>query len=160
MTGVHIPPAPAKAPISWRRRLWRQWAWRWLVLKAMAWLTLITPLLHLLPFRIMAHLFIGRPGAAVGHDGVNAPLPTAVRHVGLAVARAADLVPFPCVCLPQAIVAKAMLMRRGYPALVHLSARLGTQSDSNAAHAWVTWQGRVVIGAGKPAEQVEIACFV
>lgn len=39
-----------------------------------------------------------------------------------------------------------------------LSARLGLETEP-AAHAWVTWEGRPVIGGGLPTGQAEIARF-
>lgn len=58
-----------------------------------------------------------------------------VRAIRTAVARAAPRVPFDAACLPQALVAAAMLARRRLPARVHLGGR--RESEANwAFHAW------------------------
>lgn len=144
-------------PLSWRRR----WSGRLLVLQAMGWLVLISTMLHLLPFRIVARLFLGQPSSPQGDAPLppTQPVPAAMERIGYAVGRAAGYLPRPARCLSQAIAARTMLARRGHASLLHLSARFGAGADSADAHAWLTWHGRVVIGGGKPADQVELACF-
>jgi Transglutaminase-like superfamily len=58
------------------------------------------------------------------------------RRVRWAAMIAARNVPFRAVCLPQAMAAKFMLARRGYPSILHLG--VGKNDASNLiGHAWL-----------------------
>lgn len=145
------------SPVPDRRAAWRErWAWRLLVVEAAAWLTLSVAALRLLPFRHVARLMIGR--AAPADTPLAAALPPSAvpRQAALAVTRASTLLPFPCVCLPQAMAAKAMLARRRHDTVLHLSVS-SAAGTGMTAHAWLTLDGACVIGGGAPAGQVEIA---
>ncbi len=145
------------SPVSGRLAAWRErWAWRLLVVEAAAWLTVSVAALRLLPFRHVARLMIGR--AAPADTPLAAALPPSAvpRQAALAVTRASTLLPFPCVCLPQAMAAKAMLARRRYDTVLHLSVS-SAAGTGMTAHAWLTLDGASVIGGGAPAGQVEIA---
>lgn len=145
----------AKPPsASWRQR----WSWRLLVIEAAVMLSIAALCLRLLPFRHVVRLLIGRPAIGGAPAEAAGPVSGAIWRVSRAVGRAAALLPFPVLCLPQAIAAKALLGRRGYGASLHLSARLGGDTEP-AAHAWLIWEGRPVIGGGMPAGQAEIARF-
>lgn len=63
-----------------------------------------------------------------------------------AVATAARNVPWNAVCLPQALAAKVMLARRGCGSTFHLGATFDS-SGKLIAHAWLTADGEVVVGA-------------
>lgn len=72
-----------------------------------------------------------------------------VHRVVRVVAKAADLVPFPALCLPQAIVAQWMLRRRGVPSRITFGVRTGPGSAGAAAwdfHAWLSAEGRCATG--------------
>jgi hypothetical protein len=147
------------SPVPDRRAARRErWAWRFLVIEAAAWLTVSVLALRLLPFRHVARLLIGQPRPAdtplpAPASPLTSPMP---RQAALAVTRASTLLPFPCVCLPQAMAAKALLARRGHDTVLHLSVSGGGETGM-AAHAWLTLGGSSVIGGGAPAGQVEIA---
>jgi len=76
--------------------------------------------------------------------------------VGFAVARAADRLPWHPTCLRQAIAAQRMLRRRGIACRVHLGI---SRASSSEAHAWVTVDGRTVIGHAAPGSLVPLAGF-
>lgn len=64
-----------------------------------------------------------------------------------AVAAAARRLPAPFRdCLPQALVAEAMLTRRGAPAELRIGIRSGGAGQRVEAHAWVVSGERVVVG--------------
>jgi hypothetical protein len=91
------------------------------------------------PFRVLARWLSRAPDAA-------APDPMLALRVGQAVAVAARNVPWNAVCLPQAMVAKAMLARRGRGSAFHLSATI--EDDGKlSAHAWLESDGHIVTGA-------------
>lgn len=147
------------SPVPDRRAAWRErWAWRLLVVEAAAWLTVSVAALRLMPFRHVARLMIGRAHPAdTPLPASGLPPPAAVsRQAALAVTRASTLLPFPCVCLPQAMAAKAMLARRRHDTVLHLSVS-SAAGTGMTAHAWLTLDGACVIGGGAPAGQVEIA---
>ena len=73
------------------------------------------------------------------------------RAIGRAVRRAASVLPWHPVCLPQAVAARAMLRRRGIRPEVHLGI---TTVSPLAAHAWVSVDGAVVLGGGVTASRV------
>ncbi len=50
-------------------------------------------------------------------------------------------------CLTQALAAEALLCRNGYPAAVHIGVAK-TVSATLEAHAWVEYQGKIVLGGG------------
>ena len=66
------------------------------------------------------------------------------RRVSNAIERAARIVPWRCVCLPQAMAGKLMLALRGYPSTV----RLGVSRATGVlqAHAWLEAGGTIVTG--------------
>jgi len=144
------------------RTPWRQrWGGRFLVLEAMTTLSIAALALRLLPFRHVARLMIGKAGPAdapIPRD-LEVPQPIIARHVAGAVTRASSLLPFPTLCLPQAMAARIMLGNRGHATVLHLSVQLGTGVDPSA-HAWLTLNGQAVIGGGAPAGQVEVARFI
>lgn len=148
---------PSPDPKSdWRRR----WGGRLLVMEAGALLTVAVLALRVLPFRHAARLLIGRAGPADMPLPHNATPPASAVpwQVARAVGRASDLLPFPTLCLAQAIAARSMLARRGHATILHLSLQMGTPAGP-AAHAWLTLAGVPVIGIGAPRGQVEIARF-
>lgn len=137
---------------------WHRWRGRMRVAEAALLLSLTVLMLRLLPFRHVAKLAIGRPQPATG-DAPAPPTPATCALAGptvMAVHRASLRLPFPVLCLPQAIVAKRMLAWRGQPTMLHLSLQMG---EGRAAHAWLTLDDQVILGGGAPTGQVEIARF-
>jgi Transglutaminase-like superfamily len=73
------------------------------------------------------------------------PTPGEADRIGWAVDSAARFVPN-ATCLPQALAAEAILLRRGHPAVVRLG--VTRKADGVEAHAWVESYGRVIVGGG------------
>lgn len=70
----------------------------------------------------------------------------AAPEVVRAVERASRLVPR-ATCLTQALSARFLLARFGHPSLLRLGVARG-DSGAFRAHAWLEWQGEVLIGRG------------
>jgi hypothetical protein len=88
------------------------------------------------------------PSAARAGSGRSA----SIDQVAWAVGRASRIVPR-ATCLPQALVARSLLERQGFPARVHIGV---TREDGLLrAHAWTEADGRVVVG-GVGAERYEL----
>ncbi len=87
---------------------------------------------------------LGRPSPATPLLRTGRVDPVAWR-MGHMVARVARGLPTHPVCLPQALAASTMLRRRGFAPRSHLGIT-GTQPLT--AHAWVSVDGHVVVGAG------------
>jgi hypothetical protein len=90
------------------------------------------------PLRVLAKWLSRMPDAAVSD-------PELVARVGKAIGMAARHVPWNAVCLPQAMAAKAMLVRRGQGSAFHLGATIGKDGRPDA-HAWLECDGRIVTG--------------
>lgn len=76
-----------------------------------------------------------------------------IEQVRWAVRRASRFVPR-ATCLPQALVARSLLERHGFPASVHIGV---TRDDGGGlrAHAWTSADGRIVVG-GIGVERYEV----
>jgi hypothetical protein len=139
---------------------------RWLMAEATLWLALAGLALRVLRFRTIAR-HLGQsltPAEAVAKmaDAATAGDPLAlVRDIGWAVRRAADHVPFPALCLQQAIAGKCMLRRRHITGALHLgvATRKGPEG-AMTAHAWLDAAGVEVTGCPVPSEYTEVATFV
>lgn len=139
---------------------------RWLMAEAACWLALASLSLAVLRFRTIAsHLGQSLTPAQAVARIAKAPTPTnaaaLVRDVGEAVRLAAAHVPFPALCLQQALAAKWMLRRRRITGVLHLgvATRKGPQGEM-AAHAWLDAAGVDVTGCPVTSEYTEVACFV
>jgi hypothetical protein len=71
-------------------------------------------------------------------------------RVGRAIDRVGRRLPLGTGCLPQALVAQAMLVRRGTAATVHLG--MGKPEGQFEAHAWTETAAGVVIGDERRAD--------
>jgi len=102
--------------------------------------------LRFLPFRIVIRLV----ELASMNRRREMPSTDSPGRVGWAVTRARDCVPLFATCLTQALAAQVLMQRRGYPARLCMGVR-----KSNAgvfqAHAWLDWQGQIVIGGSDVA---------
>jgi hypothetical protein len=78
-------------------------------------------------------------------DSASGPAEVAGR-VAWAVQAAARRIPG-ATCLVQALVAEAMLRRRGYEPALHFGVRQRPDRRSIDAHAWIELNGAVVVGA-------------
>jgi hypothetical protein len=117
------------------RHFWQHsWADQWLFVQAYLGLGLAWMVIHTLPFRCIAT----RLGACMGKspDTITPAQAQVARRVSWAVRRASGLTPWPSVCLPQAITAKALLRRRGITSTLYLGATFN-EHKSLLAHAWL-----------------------
>lgn len=110
------------------------WADQWLFVQAYFCLGLAWGVIHTLPFRCIA----ARLGAYMGDspDTITPAQTQVARRVSWAVRRASSLTPWPSVCLPQAMTAKALLRRHGIPSTLYLGAAFN-ESKALMAHAWL-----------------------
>jgi len=124
------------------------------LVEALALCTAASILLRVLRFsRVAPHL--GRhmtesPPSQPGATGVN------VQRVRWAVEKAARLLPWKPLCLPQAITAQRMLRVRGIPSTLYL----GTDpANRYAAHAWVRVGGVIMTGGDDPGRYTVVSTF-
>ena len=82
--------------------------------------------------------------------GQQIPSPALRRRIERAVDRAAAIVPWNSLCLPNAMAAKLMLARRGCASTIHLGVGINSEGLLHA-HAWLEAGGTVVTGAGNIA---------
>lgn len=139
---------------------------RRLVAEAALWLALAGLALRVLRFRMIArHLGesltpaqgIARMAAA---KAAGDPL-ALVYDIGWAVRLAAVHLPFPALCLQQALAAKYMLRRRHITGALHLAVATRTEpGGAMRAHAWLDAAGVEVTGSPVTGEYTEVACFV
>ena len=80
-------------------------------------------------------------------------------EIGWAVTRAARVVPFRAVCLPQAYAARLMLDRRRISSVLRLGAAKGAEQPLDA-HAWLDAAGVRVTGYPSSPGLTEVARFV
>ena len=131
---------------AWRRFAALGGPDRWLVVEAAVLLPLVWTGLRVLPFlqlRRLVDRYVGGLHRSAPHREA------ALSRIPWAVDAVADRCPLPAACLVRALVADAMLRRRGFAAQLRVGVRLcgETPSRSLEAHAWVECDNRVVIGA-------------
>lgn len=119
---------------------------RLLLLEALCALAVARALVVLLPYRRLAAML----SADAGCHGVTCPPPDLLQRIGGAVAAVARHVPWRADCLPQAIAARTLLLRRGIASVVHIGVARN-QDDRLAGHAWLT-VGDVVVAGGDQLE--------
>ncbi len=110
-----------------------------LLVEAAILLGLVAVMLRLLPFPWMRRLLLGQdPGSAgVAPERV-------VRRIVWSVRTASRYTPA-ATCLPQAIVTRLLLKRRGYAATLRIGVAMNGAGQL-VAHAWVEREGRIIIG--------------
>lgn len=124
------------------------WRGRARVGEAMILLLAARFLIRFVPLRLW-RWSLGRP-RTTGSPNVAWPL---VRAVVRAINRASNRLPVAMVCLPRALAAHWMLMRRGIgPRLVIGIAPGDTVDITHVLHAWVEVDRRIVIGGGGTRE--------
>ncbi|SFU47028.1 Transglutaminase-like superfamily protein [Methylobacterium sp. 174MFSha1.1] len=147
-----------------------RWRWYLLVLEALVWSAAASLAIRTVPFRILAARLgpmRGTASAPTDFSGADRHRAAAVRPIGRAVERAAQRMPWPVRCLPQAMAAKGMLAVRGIPSRLHLgvapaSARTGMAAEKTAkmtAHAWLTCGDTMVVGGEARPGFTELARF-
>jgi hypothetical protein len=115
---------------------------RRLLIRAAVLLQVISVGMRLLPFRTLRRLLALAQKARAGSRRVDG-IP--VERIAGAVEAAGRYMPGEKTCLTQALAAQTLLVRQGYPALLHIGAAKGEEGQLRA-HAWVESEGRVVIG--------------
>jgi hypothetical protein len=78
------------------------------------------------------------------------------KAIGMVVAADAARLPWHPTCLRQALAVQRMLRRRGIPSRLHLGV---TSATEGMAHAWVSVDGRAVIGRRGLERFVPLAAF-
>jgi Transglutaminase-like superfamily len=118
---------------------------RWLLIKAALLLEAIKLSLHLLPFQTLVRLLARVADAPIGpwHIGDYS-----ADRVACAVEMASRRTPGAKSCLTQALAARVLLDRRGYPTLLHIGVAKGEQGQFRA-HAWLESEGKVVVGGSE-----------
>ena len=115
---------------------------RWLLIRAAVLLQVISVGMGLLPFRTLRGL-LGLAQKVRAGSGEADRVPA--ERIAGAVEVASRHMPGEKTCLTQALAAQTLLVRQGYPALLHIGAAKGEEGQLRA-HAWVESEGRVVIG--------------
>lgn len=102
-------------------------------------LGLTVVMLHLLPFPWVRHLLIGQGPAS------DSQLPDHVASQIVRMVKTASRYVYAASCLPQAIVTRLLLNRRGYAATLRIGVAMNG-SRQLVAHAWVERDGQILIG--------------
>lgn len=127
---------------------------RRLLMKAILLLCAVKVGLELLPFRTLRRLLAKLVVLPVGLRHVEDPC--SIERVVWAVVLAGRLMPRANTCLTQALTAQVLLLRRGYPALVHIGT-LKAEGGELKAHAWVESGDEVVIGGHELEQYTQLA---
>ena len=114
-------------------------------------LVLEATVLLLLARLLVDHVRLGRwrryLNASPMPISAGGPAPRALgRKIGRIVSRLAPHMPFTATCLLQAIAAQWMLRRRGAASELMIGARRTTEDGDLDLHAWLTVDGRCVVG--------------
>ena len=115
---------------------------RWLVLKALVLTGTVRLGLSILPFRYLLRLLERTSQPVSAARCVGAPL--SVERTVWAVSAASRFIPGAS-CLTQALTARLLLTRVGYPAKLEIGVAHNKQGKLEA-HAWVEVNGQTVIG--------------
>jgi hypothetical protein len=117
---------------------------RRLIVEAAVLVALVWTGLRLLPFHQLRRLL----DRYAGPRQLSPPQTTALDRIPWAVDAAANRCIFPATCLVRALVADAMLRRRGFATQLRVGVRLCGERTSRVleAHAWLECNDRVIIG--------------
>lgn len=123
-----------------------------LLMKAAAHLAGTSLGLRLLPFSSWRHRLGDTADAAATPAGTSRQ---PAERIAWAVGAASSYVPG-ATCLVQAVVARSMMVRQGFPAQVRIGVRVGETSRVEA-HAWLELDGQVILGnsSGDPHVPLE-----
>jgi len=125
-----------------RRFLGLPTADRRLLIEAALFLGVVRLGLKLLPFQTLWTLLNRMPKARLGPGSRD---PRAAERLAWAIATAGPYLVGSRPCLPQALAAQLLLVRRGFPARLRLGVVKGDRGEV-LAHAWMETEGRVVVG--------------
>lgn len=114
--------------------------------------------IHLLPFRRLAPQ-LGRPQTETPREIPAADRETAV-DISWAVQTAARYIPLRLVCLPQAIAAQRLLLRRGIASTLYLGVATDPKKrDAITAHAWLRAGDKILTGEHEAATHRMLTSF-
>jgi hypothetical protein len=124
---------------------------QWLYLNAALWLIAVKIGLHLLPFNRLRG-WLARPG-----QPNEKPVTIEEMHeIVLAIKRVGRvLAPLRINCLPQALVGHRLLRHQGFEVRLKIGV-LKNHGDQISAHAWLEYQGQVILGDLKGLEQFAV----
>jgi transglutaminase superfamily protein len=122
---------------------------RALLLRSVFWLGITRAALWVLPLRVVRR-FLARAAGRSSLSGAAAPPSPTTERIAWAIGVAQRVVP-EATCLPQALVAEALLVRAGHPAELRIGV-IKTDRDRLTAHAWVESGGRTVVGQLREGE--------
>jgi hypothetical protein len=97
--------------------------------------------LRLLPFQTLQRLLAGTASGSVRSRQNDRP---SLERIAWAVMVASRYVPG-AACLARASAARALCLRHGYPAQLHIGVTKGERGTLDA-HAWVESEGKIIIG--------------
>lgn len=132
------------------------WAGRWLLLEALAWLVWAKLLLLTVPFRWIAPRLgpLQRESATtLGEAEQRLAL-----RISWAVQSVAAHVPLGLVCLPQAMAAKWMLRRRRLASTLYLGVTRPEETRMTA-HAWLRAGDKILTGRAESRTHTMLAAF-
>lgn len=113
------------------------WPDRWLLIHAGWWLGLITLGLRVMRLQTLQRLLLKRATRRAS----NVP----AQRLAWAVRAASRFVPA-ATCLPQTLAAQVLFIQHGYPAELQIGAAK-RPNGTLEAHAWLTSNGEIVLGA-------------
>jgi len=125
-----------------RRFLEASWADRWLLFQTSLWLVTIKLGLKIFRFQTVRE-FLSRVSRQENPE--IDPQQASLEKVVWAIERTSRNLPEAINCLPQALTAQVMLNRRGYQSEMIIGAKRNQDSQLQA-HAWVEYQGNVIVG--------------
>jgi hypothetical protein len=117
---------------------------RWLLVKAAGLLALVRLALRIFPFPVVRPVLM-RAGRQYNRLSANRAPPL---DIAWAVSAVSQCIPGGGHCLSQALTLQTFLTRRGYPSAVCFGVQKAAGTDLRA-HAWVEYEGRVLIGDGQ-----------
>ena len=124
------------------------WRGKWLYLNTALWLLAVKAGLYLLPFdrlRQWMARFDEPAGKPAEMEEMRAII-EAIERIGQVLA------PLRINCLPQALVGHRLLGRKGFDVQLKIGV-LKNRGDRLAAHAWLEYQGQVMLGDLRNLEQ-------
>ncbi len=117
------------------------WREKWLYLNTAFWLIAVKAGLYLLPFDRL-RIWMARST----HPDENQQNINDMRKIVSAIERISQfLAPLRINCLPQALVGHRLLRQQGFDVQLRIGV-LKNHGDQLTAHAWIEYEGRVVLG--------------
>jgi hypothetical protein len=98
--------------------------------------------LWLFPFKAIRQQLVKLPAVWVDKKLIES---VSVEHIVWAVGVASSYTPGRAMCLVQALTTQQLLVRYGYAHQLHIGVAKSA-ADTLNAHAWIEYQGRVIIG--------------